>query len=269
MLRFSLNISMLLKEVPFLDRFAYAADLGFAAVEYLWPTGVDLDALVKARERAGVAVALMNADAGDIPAGDRGFLTDPRKSDYVFRNFKVALDLARAVGSPIVHPLVGNALPGVPREQQLAHVREMEKELAAQARAVGIMTTVEALNSLESPRYLITTSAQGLELVRSVGAPNFKFQYDVYHMQRMEGNIVHTLRQNIADIGHIQIADSPTRHQPGTGELNYRFILGAIEEMGYTGYIGLEYNPKGTSEESLAWIPRDKRAGCTVADLRL
>ncbi|MCC7355692.1 MAG: TIM barrel protein [Anaerolineae bacterium] len=269
MLRFSLNISMLLKEVPFLDRFQKAADLGFAAVEYLWPSGIDLDALVKARERAGVAVALMNADAGNVPAGDRGYLSDPAKSEYVFQNFKIALDLARAVRSPIVHPLVGNALPGVPREKQLAHVREMETELAARARAVGIMTTVEALNSLESPRYLITNSAQGLELVRSVGAPNLKFQYDVYHMQRMEGNIVHTLRQNLADIGHIQLADVPARNQPGTGELNYRFILGALEEMGYLGYIGLEYNPKGTSEESLVWLPRDKRAGCTAADLRL
>ncbi len=269
MLRFSLNISMLLKEVPFLDRFQKAADLGFAAVEFLWPAGIDLDALVKAKERAGVAVALMNSDAGNIPAGDRGLLTDPAKRDYVFQNFQVALDLARALGAPIVHPLVGNALPDVPREEQLAHVREMERELAARAREAGIAITLEALNSLESPRYLITRSADGLALVRSVGAPNLKFQYDVYHMQRMEGNIVHTLRQNIADIGHIQIADSPGRNQPGTGELNYRFILGEIEAMGYAGYIGLEYNPKGTSEESLAWLPREKRAGCTAADLRL
>jgi hydroxypyruvate isomerase len=268
-IHFAANISMLFKEFPFLDRFQVAAEAGFAAVEFLWPTGIDLDVLPRAAARAGVQVALFNTDAGDLSSGSRGYLNDPSRRAYVLENFRLALDLAKELQCPRLHPLVGNALPNVPRSAQLTHVADLLKELVPLAETSGITLCVEALNSIENPYYLITNTQQALELLRMVGSQGVKYQYDIYHMQRMEGNIISTLRQHIADIGHVQIADPPGRHQPGTGELNFRNILVTLEELGYTGYVGLEYHPLGTVEESLAWLPRDRRVTCTVADLRL
>lgn len=269
MIRFAANLTMLFKEVPFLDRFQAAADAGFAAVEFLWPAAKDLDAIPKAVERAGVKVVLFNTDAGDIAAGNRGHLTDPAKRDYVMDNFRLALDLAKTINCPRLHPLVGNALPGVPRAKQLAQVAGMFKEMVPLAEAAGIGLDAEVLNNIENPRYLITDTRQMLELLQMIGSPTVKYQYDVYHLQRMEGNVVATLRQHMGEIGHIQIADSPDRHQPGTGELNYRYILAALEELGYKGYVSLEYNPAGTTLDSLTWLPSGRRAECTASELHL
>lgn len=269
MIRFAANITMLFNEVPFLDRFQAAADAGFSSVEFHWPGGENLDAIPRAVQRAGVNVILFNTDGGDLPSGDRGFLTDPAKRDYVLENFLLALDLAKELRCPRLHPLIGNALPNVPRADQLAHVAAVLQEMVPLAEASGVGLNVEALNTIETPRYLITDTPQALELLQMVGSPLAKYQYDVYHLQRMEGNIVTTLRKHLGDIGHIQIADSPDRHQPGTGELNYRYILTVLEELGYSGYVSLEYNPTGTTLDSLGWLPQDKRAKCTASDLIL
>jgi hydroxypyruvate isomerase len=134
------------------------------------------------------------------------------------------------------------------------------KAAAPLARAHGITLLIEALNTWESPRYFLDRSQLGFEIVREVGEPNVRFQYDAYHMQRMEGELTTTLTRNVEWIGHVQIADVPGRHQPGTGEINYPYLLGALEAAGYEGYVGLEYRPSGTTEESLAWLPREARA---------
>jgi hydroxypyruvate isomerase len=128
---------------------------------------------------------------------------------------------------------------------------------------------IEAVNSLQNGPYLFTTTSETLEFIESISANNVAFQYDVYHMQRMEGNVVATLREHIARIGHIQVADSPDRHEPGTGELNYAYILAAIDAAGYDGFVGLEYLPKGRSEESFGWLPPDRRNRVAVGSLRL
>jgi hydroxypyruvate isomerase len=271
-LRFSVNVSILFKEMPFLERFSRVAEAGFGAVEFWWPGGeVDaLDEVVDAVKAAGVSVALMNFSAGDMPAGDRGLAGNPERADEFRENVPVALELARSVGCRRMNVLLGHEAPGMDRKEQLALARESVGFAADEARASGMEVVVEAVNTFENGPYLLRTTEQAVEFVRSVGRGNLKIQHDLYHMQRMEGNLVANLREYIGEIGHVQIADSPGRGQPGTGEIHYPYVLGVLEELGYSGYVGLEYNPVGTTEESFAWIPRDGRDGeIAVSDLKL
>ena len=133
----------------------------------------------------------------------------------------------------------------------------------------GVVATVEALNAFDNPTFLLTHMADMVEICQRTNSPHVRCQYDVYHMQRMEGNLIHTIQENIDLIGHVQIADSPNRHQPGTGEIHFRNVLAALEEAGYGGYVGLEYVPQGSLEESLAWLPRIERHITTASVLRV
>ncbi|GAC1361868.1 MAG: TIM barrel protein [Ktedonobacteraceae bacterium] len=269
MLRFDLNISILLKEFPFVERFAQAAHLGFGAVEFWWP-GAELLPEVEQQLRAtGLAVALMNFDAGTMAAGERGFLNDAQLQERFRANVPVALEFAQRVGIPQLNALVGKLLPGRSREEQLDLVRENLAWAADQAAHAGIGVVVEALNTFENADYLLTNTRDTLKLLAEVGRPNLKYQYDIYHMQRMEGNIIATLQEHIAHIGHIQIADSPARHEPGTGEIHYPRVLAALDALNYQGYVGLEYNPLNSSEESFAWLPQSRRDALRLSDLNL
>lgn len=269
MLRFSVNISMLFREVDFLDRFAAVAGAGFDAVEFLWPAGVDLDELVTAKERARVEVALFNVDAGDMAAGDRGFPNHPGRRDWWRERFLVALDLAERLGCRRINVLAGNDVDGLGRSEQISCLVDNLRWALPRAERAGVTLLLEALNRFEHPRYIFVRSAEVLDVVGTVGSPQVKFQYDAYHLQRMEGNLTATLRQAIGEIGHIQIADAPDRHEPGSGEINFRYLLGEVERLGYGGYVGLEYNPAGSSEESLGWLPLAKRRAAQVSDLFL
>ena len=268
MLHFDLNVSILLKEHPFLARFDRAAQLRFDAVEFWWPAGEDLRAVAQRIRDAELQVALFNFDAGDLAAGERGLLNDPERQAQFRANVPVALELAQKLGCTRINALAGKWHEGEEREAQLQRVRENLEWAAEQARAAGVTILVEALNAWENGPYLFTNTRDTLAFLDTVDAPNLQYQYDVYHMQRMEGNVVAMMREHSERIGHIQIADSPDRNQPGTGELNYPFILQAIQESGYTGMIGLEYNPRGSSEASLAWLPEDRRGGIGLDALR-
>jgi Hydroxypyruvate isomerase len=253
MLRFHLNISILLKEYPFLERFEQAARLGFDAVEFWWPRGEDLDQVVQRVRDAGLKVELINFDGGDLARGERGLLNHPERQAEFRANLPVALELAHKLGCRKLNALVGHWLPAESRESQLARVRENLALAAEQARAAGITVVVESLNSWDNGPYILTNTPDSLALLDSVGAPNLAYQYDVYHMQRMEGNVCDTIRRYSERIAHMQIADSPDRHEPGTGELNFPYIFATIAQSAYTGSIGIEYNASTTTEASLAW----------------
>jgi hydroxypyruvate isomerase len=270
-MRFSANVSILFKEVPFLDRFGSAAEAGFSAVEFWWPSDEDPGEVEKAVKDAGVEVALFNFDAGDMAAGDRGLAGDPERQRQFRDNVPVALDLARSLGCKRMNALVGHEIPGMDRDEQLALARENVRFAAAQAEAADVTVMVEAINTFENGPYLLYTTEQAVEFVESVGRENVRIQHDFYHMQRMEGDLVANLREHFAWIGHVQIADSPGRGEPGTGEIHYPFVLGELERLGYEGYVGLEYNPQAeTTGESLAWLPGELRGGdVSVSDLRL
>ena len=270
-MRFCPNLSMLFKEVDFVDRFARAADAGFAGVEFWWPSGEDLDKVTAAIKDSGLEVALFNFDAGDMPNGDRGLASHPDRNQEFRDNVPVALELARAVGCPRLNALVGLELEGVDRDEHLTLAAESVGWAADQAAEHGIEVMIEAVNTFENGPYLLSTTHAAADFLERVGRENVKLQYDVYHMQRMEGNIVATLRDRINTIGHIQVADSPDRGEPGSGELNYRYIFAALAELPYDGWVGLEYKPTTeATEDSFSWLPQEKRGGdVAVEDLNL
>jgi hydroxypyruvate isomerase len=268
-LHFDLNVSILLREHPFLERFDHAARLGFGAVEFWWPAETDLAALVRRVRDAGLRVALFNFYGGSIAAGERGLLNHPQRAAEFRANVPLALDLAQRLGCPTLNALAGKWLPDESRERQLERVRENLRWAAEQAYAAGVTVVVESLNSWDNGPCIFTNTRDTLDFLATVGAPNLKYQYDIYHMQRMEGNIVATLGAHIERIGHIQVADSPTRHEPGSGELNYRYIFEAIAASGYRGMVGLEYNPRGAAADSFGWLPADRRGPLAAADLLL
>ena len=270
-MRFCANVSILFKEAPFLERFGRARGAGFSAVEFWWPNQEDLEEVEAAIKGAGLEVALFNFDAGDMPGGDRGLLGDPDRQEQFKENVPVALELARRLGCSRLNALVGQEIPGMSREEQLDLARENVAGAAGVAAEYGIEVLVEAVNTFENGPYLLYTTGEAAKFVESVGKANVKVQYDVYHMQRMEGNLTVNLRDHIGEIGHVQVADSPGRGEPGTGEIHYPYVFGVLEELGYDGYVGLEYNPTTErTEDSFAWIPQDVRGGdVSVKDLNL
>lgn len=260
-MKFCANVSLLFAEVELIERFGKAAEAGFAAVEFWWPSGEDLGRVEKAIKEAGVEVALFNFDAGDMSSGDRGLLSDPERYQQFRDNVPTALELARSVGCSRLNALVGHDLDGIDTSEQLDLARTNVTWAADQVAEHGIEVMIEPVNTFENGPYLLPKTEPAARFVRGVGRDNVRLQYDAYHMQRMEGNIVATLREHSGRIAHVQVADSPDRCEPGTGELNYRYIFAALDELRYGGWIGLEYNPTGETEESLAWLPREKRGG--------
>jgi hydroxypyruvate isomerase len=254
--KFCANVSILFKDAPFLERFERAAAAGFAAVEFWWPTGEPLAEVEDAIRAAGLQVALFNFDAGDMAAGDRGLLSDPDRARAFRDNVPVALDLAARVGCERLNALVGLERSPADRERQLRLAAENVRFAADEAAPRGIDITIEAVNTFENGPYLVHTTRQATAFIDSVDRPNVRIQWDAYHMQRMEGNLVATFTEFAPRIAHVQVADSPGRGEPGTGEINYPFVLDAIDATGYDGWIGLEYNPTTrTTEESLGWMP--------------
>ena len=255
-MKFCANVSILFKDAPFLERFERAAAAGFPAVEFWWPAGEALADVEAAIRDAGLQVALFNFDGGEMAASDRGLLSDPDRAHRFRENVPVALDLAQRIGCERLNALVGLERSPAGREAQLDLAARNVAWAADEAAPLGIDITIEAINTFDNGPYLVPTTRRAAAFIDRVGRPNVRLQYDAFHMQRMEGNLVATITEHADRIAHIQIADSPGRGEPGTGEINYPFVLDAIDALGYDGWIGLEYNPTtATTEESLGWMP--------------
>ena len=210
-MRFSANVSILFKEAPFLERFRRARNAGFSAVEFWWPSGVDLGQVEAAIKDADLHVALFNFYAGEMAAGDRGLLRDPARQEQFRENVPVALEMARNLGCSRLNALAGHRLESMGLEEQLELAGENLVWAADLAAEYGIEVLVEALNTFENGPYLLYTTGEAARFVESVGRANVKLQYDVYHMQRMEGNLTVNLREHIGEIAHVHVADSPGR----------------------------------------------------------
>jgi hydroxypyruvate isomerase len=260
MIRYAANLTMLFNEVPFLERFERAAAAGFRAVEFLFIHTVDAGAVEQALGRHGLELVLFDPEGGDFAAGDRGYLCDPARRDHLSSTIENAIAVARRVGCRRLNVLAGNRPPGVTARVLRRTAVDNLRRAAPLAREAGVTLLVEVLNRWESPRYFLDRLDLGLDIVREVGEPNVRFQFDCYHLQRMEGQLIDGLVQNLPWIGHVQIADVPGRHEPGTGEVHYDNVLSALERAGYDGYVGLEYRPSGKTEDSLAWLPREARS---------
>lgn len=259
MVKLDLNISLLLKEYPFLERFDQAARLGFAAVEFYWNSEESRSNIARRVSDSGLKVAAFNFDVGNMAAGERGLLNDPERRTQMRENVANAIELADKIGCRQLTQLTGNLRPDENREKQLDYIRENLRWVCEQARKANITILVEAINSWDNKLYPLTNTRETINFLDSVSANNLKYLFDMYHMQRMEGNLTRTIEEFTNKIGHIQIADAPNRNQPGTGEINFANILKAIDESGYQGFIGLEYNPIGSTEESFGWLPRNHR----------
>jgi len=245
---------MLFTEAPFLDRFALARKSGFRFVEYLFPYPYKVDELKEQLKLHGLTQVMFNLPSGDWAAGERGIAGLPGRSEEFRAGVKRALEYATALGVTRLNCLAGKRLPQFAEENQWRVLVENVQFAAKALQPYGFTLLVEALNAFDCPGFLLTRTAQVVKLIEEAGMPNVMVQYDVYHAQRQEGEIVATLRKHAPQIGHIQIADNPGRHQPGTGELNFPFIFNEIDASGFHGYIGLEYVPLQDTKSSLGWL---------------
>lgn len=252
--KFAANLTMLYTDSPFLARFGRAQASGFRYVEYLFPYEHDTAVLAAALADHGLQQVLFNLPAGDWAAGERGIAALPGRVEEFRRGVARAIAVAQALGVPRLNCLVGKRDPGVALADQQAVMVENLRYAADALAAAGIGLVIEMLNPFDAPGFLIDSPRAAFEVQDRVGSANLKIQYDIYHAQRSEGELANTLRTHLDRIAHIQIADNPGRHQPGTGEINYRFLFDLLDRVGYAGYVGLEYVPLGTTVASLGWI---------------
>ena len=251
MIRWAANLTVLFADVPVLQRFERARAAGFRYVELLLPYGHDVGAIAAELRRLDLEMVLFNLPAGDWEAGERGIAADPGRREEFRQGVAQAMELARRLGVNRLNCLAGRRLQALPAEEQWACLVDNLRYAADRLASQGITLLVEAVNDRDVPGFLVTRTRQALELLEEVGRPNVRLQCDVYHMQIMEGNLTRTLCDHVQRIGHVQIADVPGRHQPGTGEIRYPFVLRALDEAGYDGFVSLEYVPRGSTETSL------------------
>ena len=250
----SVSLSLLFAEVPFLERFERAAAAGFGAVEFFWPAGFRPADVVAAARDAGVEVALFNLDAGDMDAGERGLAGDPRREARYRENVPVALALAERLGCRRLNALVGHALPELGGAAQLRHAEELLRWTSGAAVVAGVDVHVEPLNRHDNGQVLIGSAAEAVALIERVGAENLRLQYDVFHGFRAGEDPAAELARRGALVGHVQIADAPGRHEPGTGVIDFGAVFAALECIGYGGDVGLEYIPATTTEAGLGAV---------------
>lgn len=252
--RFSANLSFLFQEHSFLDRFAAAASAGFKAVEYISPYEHPPEEIAQRLHDNGLTQALFNLPPGNFEAGERGIACLPGRQEDFRRSIDKAARYAKTLSCPKINCLAGIPLVGTSRELALATLIANLRHAAEQLSREGILLLLEPINRFDMPGYLVNRSNEAIAVLDAVNHPNLKLQYDVYHMQRMEGEIAATLKKLMPRIGHIQIADNPGRHEPGTGELNFSYLLAAIDRLGYQGWVGCEYKPKAATADGLGWM---------------
>ena len=250
--QFAANLSMMFTEWSFLDRFAAAADAGFSAVEFLFPYEHEPDAVGSALGRAGLVLALFNLPPGDWAAGERGLAALPGRGEKLAAAVETALPYAEATGCGRLHLMAGvadRAHPGAATAYRASVIRTAERLARA-----GITLVLEPINSRDMPGYFLNDFGHAADLIRALGLPNLQLQFDIYHRQILHGDVVMGLREMMPIIGHVQIAGVPDRHEPDSGELDFRFVTGELDRLGYGGFIGCEYRPRAGTREGLGWF---------------
>ncbi len=252
--QFAANLTMLFTEVPFLERFAAARAAGFDAVEYLFPYAYDKNELAGLLKTHGLKQVLHNLPAGNWDAGERGIACHPDRVDEFRAGVDKAIEYATALGCPQVNCLAGKVPAGVTREQAHATFVANLKFAADKLKKAGLKLLIEPINSYDIPGFFLNYTTQAAAILNEVGSDNLYIQYDIYHAQRMEGELAATMQKHLPRIAHIQLADNPGRNEPGTGEIHYPFLFRHLDAIGYQGWIGCEYKPKTTTVEGLGWI---------------
>ncbi|MGI4984627.1 MAG: 2-oxo-tetronate isomerase [Janthinobacterium lividum] len=252
--RFAANLSMLYPQHDFLDRFAAARADGFDAVEYLFPYDYSAEELRRRLDDNGLVQALFNAPPGDWAAGERGIASLPGRESEFRAGFQRALDYAAVLKNDRIHVMAGLLPDETQRAVHHAVYLENLTFAAEQAAKAGITVLLEPINPRDMPGFFLNRQDQGQAVCKEVGAANLKVQFDCYHCQIVEGDIESKLRRDFAGIGHIQIAGVPHRHEPDRNEVNYPYLFAVFDELGYDGWVGCEYRPRGDTSEGLAWL---------------
>ncbi len=250
--RFAANLTLLFNEVPFLDRFEAAAKAGFTAVEFLFPYAYPAEEIGKRLRDNGLTQALFNLPPGNWDAGEKGFAALPERFDDLKRSLVTAFPYAQATGVKRLHLMAGLA----DRSDRRA-VEAFYKSVAHAAEffaSHGIDVVLEPLNARNTPNYFLNDFGFARDLIQELKIPNLKLQFDIYHCQILHGDVTMRLREMMPIIGHIQIASIPSRHEPDGEELNYPFLFAELDRLGYNGFIGCEYNPRGKTTDGLDWF---------------
>ena len=251
--KFAANLTMLFAELPFLDRFAAAKAAGFSGVEYLFPYEFDKADLREQLHQHGLTQVLHNLPAGNWAAGERGIAILPDRVDEFRDGVRRAIDYAKALDCRQLNCLVGISPPDADpiklNDTLVGNLRFAADELARER----IRLLIEPINTTDIPGFFLNRTEQALQIIADVRSSNLFVQYDIYHMQVMEGDIARSLQKHLARIAHVQLADNPGRNEPGTGEINYPFLFRHLDAIGYRGWIGCEYKPRTTTVDGLGW----------------
>ena len=257
--RFAANLTMLFTEHDFLDRFEQAAHAGFDAVEFLFPYAYACADIKRRLDAHGLQLVLHNLPAGDWDAGERGIACHPDRVDEFRTGVVEAIAYARALGVTQLNCLAGKTPHGASAERLHRTFIDNLRYAAAALHEAGMRLLIEPINTFDIPGFYLNRTQQALAVLDEVGAANAFVQYDIYHAQRMEGELAATLQKHLGRIGHIQLADNPGRNEPGTGEINYGFLLAHLDRIGYDGWIGCEYKPAAGTQAGLGWRRRFAR----------
>lgn len=254
--KFAANLTMLFNEAPFLDRFALARQEGFDAVEFLFPYSFPAERIKELLAEHRLKLVLHNLPAGDWDAGERGIACHPDRVDEFRAGVARAIGYAKVLGVEQLNCLVGKAPAGIEDTVLRKTLVENLRYAATQLKGLNLKLLVEPINVFDIPGFYLNRSAQSIDVLDEVGVDNAYLQYDIYHMQRMEGELASTLQRLLPRIAHIQLADNPGRNEPGTGEINYRFLFEHLDRLGYEGWIGCEYKPAALTQSGLTWRER-------------
>ncbi|MFN0184835.1 MAG: hydroxypyruvate isomerase [Aquabacterium sp.] len=251
--KFAANLTMLFPELPFLDRFEAAARSGFEAVEFLFPYAFSIDDIRSRLKTNGLQLVLHNLPAGQWDAGERGIACLPDRTAEFRAGIAEAIRYATGLGVSQLNCLVGKTPAGLPAEEVHRTLVNNLRYAAGELKAAGLRLLVEPINTFDIPGFHLNRTAQAASILHEVGADNAFIQYDIYHAQRMEGELAASVQKYLPLIGHIQLADNPGRNEPGTGEINYPFLFAHLDRLGYEGWIGCEYKPASSTEAGLGW----------------
>jgi hydroxypyruvate isomerase len=251
--QFAANLTMLFTELPFLDRFEAAAQAGFKAVEFLFPYAYSAQDIKAKLDANGLQLVLHNLPPGDWDAGERGIACHPDRVDEFRAGVAHGIAYATVLGVKQLNCLAGKAPAGASDAVLRQTLVNNLRYAAAEFKQAGLRLLVEPINTFDIPGFFVSRTAQALDILDEVGADNVFVQYDIYHAQRMEGELAATMQKQLHRIGHMQLADNPGRNEPGTGEINYAFLFAHLDRIGYQGWIGCEYKPATTTEAGLGW----------------
>lgn len=252
--KFAANLTMLFNEVPFLERFEQSANAGFKAVEFLFPYAYSPSEIKEKLEQFKLSLVLHNLPAGDWDAGERGIACHPDRIDEFRSGVHKAIDYAQFLGVSQLNCLAGKAPSGVDEKLLRQTFVANLKYAATELEKANLKLLIEPINTYDIPGFYLSRTQQAIDLLDEVAAKNAFVQYDIYHAQRMEGELANTIQKYLHRIAHIQLADNPGRHEPGTGEINYPYLFNYLDQIGYQGWIGCEYKPAGTTQAGLGWL---------------